>query len=443
MSAIPRVLPGERVSFFILALLLYINGLALNSNEVVATTGFISSIGAEQILLVWAADMVIIIITSGVYSLVVDRTRREKLAVGLFFGFSVIYILLYILFFYIEPTGIPYLLLLVLNDQQWLLFPLVIWTLGSDLFSLDQAKRLFPLLAAVALLGAVSGSSIAALAASVFGTPSFGLLLVNACLLALMGAIMYSNLDRMRSSANQSSQGEKMLEVLREGLAFVREVPVYRYLTMSMLLLGVALNAVEFELIYTAAVEFDGRPAELQTFYGTFRSIVIASIFVTQALLASRLLNRLGFKLIFGFLPGALVLAVVIIMGVPGIMGVAIGSYLTHVVLTGIDEPSRKAFQGLVPDERRGRVSAFIDGYLLPVGTIISCIFIGGILLLGSQQIIDPVMGRYVYLGVSGLCAVIALFAISRLYQTYDASMLNWRLRRRQTKSVLDKLDFS
>jgi hypothetical protein len=38
---------------------------------------------------VWALDMTIIILTSGVYSLFVDRMPRARLAVFVFFGFSV------------------------------------------------------------------------------------------------------------------------------------------------------------------------------------------------------------------------------------------------------------------------------------------------------------------------------------------------------------------
>jgi hypothetical protein len=112
------------------------------------------------------------------------------------------------------------------------------------------------------------------------------------------------------------------------------------------------------------------------------------------------------------------------------------------VVLVGIDEPARKAFQGLVPDERRGRVSAFLDGYLLPFGTILSCGIIGGILIAVDQNILAGDVGRILYLSIAGLSVIFAIFAVIRLHGTYDSSMLNWRLRRRQARSVLDKLDF-
>lgn len=442
MPVLPRILPDERSRFIILAVLLFINSLVLNANEVVATTGFISSVGADQILLVWALDMTIVIVTSSIYSLIVDRTRRERLMLWLTFGFAVIYILLYIFFLNAEKSGIPYLLLLVINDQQWLLFPLVVWTLGSDLFSLDQAKRLFPLLGAITLIGAVVGNGAAAGVARWFGTPSIGLLLVNAGLILLMALIIGLNYSRIRSEAHQSRKGEKVLDALREGIAFVRDVPVFRFLTVALILMGVALNAVEFQLVSTASETYLNQPAELQTFYGTFKLLVVLSIILIQGTFAAQLLNRIGFKFIFGFMPAALLISLMFIMVAPGILGVAAGGYLTRVVLLGIDEPSRKAFQGLVPDERRGRVSAFLDGYLLPSGTILSCFMIGGVLVAVNQHLLDADVGRTLYLSVAGICVILALFAVIRLHATYDASMLNWRLRRRQARSVLDKLDF-
>lgn len=443
MATVPRILTGERSRFFLLAVLLFINGLVLNSNEVVATAGFISSVGADQILLVWGADMVIVIITSSAYSLVVDRTKREKLALRLFFLFTGIYVLLYALFLTAENTGIPYLLLLVINDQQWLLFPLVIWTLGSDLFSLDQAKRLFPLLAAFALVGAVVGNGMAAMVARWFGTPSTGVLLLNAGLILFMVTILIINYKQIKNTAHQSRSGDKFLDALREGIGFVRDVPAFRYLTIAMILMGVALNAVEFQLVFTASETYADQPSELQTFYGTFKLLVTVSIILIQGIIASQLLNRVGFKYVFTFMPAALLISVLIILLAPSIFGVAIGAYLTRVVLMGIDEPSRKAFQGLVPDERRGRVSAFLDGYLLPFGTILSCIVIGAVLFASHQGIITRDTGRIIYLSIAGISVIIALYAIANLRATYDSSMLNWRLgRRKQAGNIMDKLNF-
>jgi len=66
------------------------------------------------------------------------------------------------------------------------------------------------------------------------------------------------------------------------------------------------------------------------------------------------------------------------------------------------------------------------------------------VLVAVSQQIVTQRAGELIYLGLALACVIVAGLAMVRFRQTYDQSMLNWRLRRRQRKSgsALAKLDF-
>ncbi|MFQ5794189.1 MAG: Npt1/Npt2 family nucleotide transporter [Candidatus Bipolaricaulia bacterium] len=438
-----RVLPGEWSRFTTLALLLFINSLVLESNEVVATSGFVSRVGAEQILWVWAIDMLIVILTSGAYSLIVDRTQRGRLAIRLSVSFSLVYVLLFLLFVSGVPDWLSYPLLTVINDQQWMLLPLLIWTLANDLFSTAAAKRLFPLLGVAALVGGILGNGLAAgvaqsLAESLLGRVA--LLLVNAGLILVSAIILAVALRRIKITTHQSRQDETVLDTLREGLAFVREVPSFRYLSLAMILLGVGLNVIEYQLIVSALNTYP-EPAALQAFYGTFRAAVWVMLLLVQGVGASWLLNRIGFKSIFAFMPGALLIGLFLVLAWPVLIGVAIGDFLTRITLSGIDEPSRRAFQGMVPDERRGRVSVFLDGYLYPLGSVLSCGMVGAVVFAVGQNLLAPEVGRTLYLSLGGACAGIALWAITQFRGHYDESMLNWRLKRRRRLSTLEDLE--
>ena len=92
-----------------------------------------------------------------------------------------------------------------------------------------------------------------------------------------------------------------------------------------------------------------------------------------------------------------------------------------------------------MPEERRGRVSTFMDNYLPAVGTILACLVTGLIVLIGLQINRDL---HLVYLSVALLCGGVALWATLKMRKVYESSLLNWRLKRRQrtTDSVLDKL---
>jgi hypothetical protein len=126
----------------------------------------------------------------------------------------------------------------------------------------------------------------------------------------------------------------------------------------------------------------------------------------------------------------------------PMLIVVAAGEYLVRITQEGVDDPSRRALIGLIPDEQRGRISAFLDGYLYPLGAVVSCILIGGTLLLERYGILPEGLAQRVYLGTSALAVAVAIWLFTRFRKTYDQSMLNWRLRRRTRKSdVLDKLD--
>ncbi|GIV97445.1 MAG: hypothetical protein KatS3mg057_2102 [Herpetosiphonaceae bacterium] len=436
-----RIQPGERARFVTLALLLFINALVESSNEVIATSGFISDAGAANILWVWATDMFIIILASGAYSLIVDRTKRGLLAVILFGTFSLIYVSLYFLFAAGLPAWIGYTLLMVLNDQQWMLVPMLVWALANDIFSVAAAKRLFPLLGIAALFGGIGGSAIAAGVARWLSVQSYELLLLNAWLTLTAALVVAIAAPRLKIEARQSRQRETMWDALKEGLAFVREVPLYRYLTLAMVMLGIGLNAVEFHFLDRVSTSILD-PTALQAFYGAFRAVVIGTLFIVQGIIATWLLNRIGFKNIFISMPLVMLLGLALAIVIPGVIPAGIAVYLARVTLVGVEEPSRRALQGMVPDERRGRVSAFLDGYLYPLGSILSCGMIGLVLFLVGQQLLSPEQGRILYLSLALVCASIALWSITRLRVHYDQSMLNWRLRRRQRRSSLADIEF-
>lgn len=433
MTLLNRIMPEERGRFLLLAVLFFLNSMILESNEVVATSGFISSIGVSQIVLVWAIDMAIVIVTSGIYSLFVDRTRRGRLAVIVYFVFVVIYLGLFGLFT-TEQGAFGYGVLLVVNDQQWLLFPLLIWALANDMFSVAAAKRLFPLLGIAIFTGGIVGNGIAAGMAQIAGT-SYRLLLFNVVVLLGAGTLLMLSMNRVNVSSRQARVGEKLFDSLREGIEFIREVPIFRYLTLAMILLGIGLNAIEFDFLYNVSVHFT-TGSDIQTFYGTFKIAVAIGLLLVQGFVAVWLLNRAGFKHIFLTLPTAMLSALTLAFMFPSIVGVVISNYIVRVTKVGLDEPSIKAFQGLVPDERRGRVSAFLDGYLYPVGSILSCVLIGSTMIAVGNGAITMENARNLYMGVAIAAAAVALLSASRIASFYDASMLNWRLKRRKRDSA-------
>ena len=399
--------------------------------------------------IVWAIDNLVILLGSGLYSLFVDRMKRTTLTVILFSAAAVVYLIMYLLFVLGAPSFISYTLLMVLNDQQWILFALAIWALANDVFSVSESKRLFPLIGIVALLGGIAGNGLAT-GISWFATQipgledgvrtTYTLMLFNAVLMGASVALITSILRKIDIVTHQDRSTDGPVAVIKEGITFVQEIPAFRYLALSMLVIGIGLNTLQYQLILSAAEAFPNANA-LGAYYGALRMARMISLLAVQGLLTTWVLKNIGFQSVFVVVPIIMFAALAVPIFIPGVIAITIGDYLVRVTMEGVDDPARQAFIGLVPDERRGRVNAFFNGYLYPIGSIISCGLIGLMIYLGESGIMPESLIQTLYLSIVAVVVLSGVYFMQQLRANYDSSMLNWRLRRRKRGSVLNNLD--
>jgi len=161
------------------------------------------------------------------------------------------------------------------------------------------------------------------------------------------------------------------------------------------------------------------------------------SLMLFQGLITGRILQQAPLRNGYPALPSALVLASIIALVAPGLAGAAGGRFLARFVERAWDEPLRKATLALVPDERRGRISAFLDSYFFIAATLA-----GSVILLVLFRTGQPAWARASALAVALAASLGALWFGLRARAVYDASLLNWRLSRPRRKSVLDGIDF-
>jgi len=146
------------------------------------------------------------------------------------------------------------------------------------------------------------------------------------------------------------------------------------------------------------------------------------------------LLRRWGYKSIFLMMPGALLIGLTLMLAWPGLLSVIVGAYLAKVTSGGVQEPAEKSSLGLVPDELRGRMGAFLHGVLYPFGEMLGYIFVGVVLLLANSA----QTAWAIYGGTAWVCLILAVSAALRLRATYDQEMLNWRWQRRRRQSLVE-----
>jgi AAA family ATP:ADP antiporter len=438
LQKIFRVKPAELKIVLTLGAILFVNYAAMGIVKVVSVSGFLKEVKDQYILLVWAVDMVLLILATGIQSLIIDRYNRIKLFGGVLLAFTGLYLLLPLTFMFENfPLKISYSLIYLMNDQQWRFFPIVFWILGNDVFEPAQGRRLQPIIANFAFVGMIFGLGVAALDARV----SFGpikLLYFNASIFFLAFILASRNLKGLKFLQSRS-KSVTMKEALTEGWTFIKTVPSFAYLTAGMLATGIVMTILLYSVLSDAKMDLgDG----FQSFYAQYSLMIAVGSIIIQSY-ANRIIQKLDLKNSFLIQPVVMFISTIVNFFVPGYLGSGTAQAVSRISYDTVDVSSRKALQALVPNERRGRVSMFIDSYLPSLGTIIGSLVTFGIVSLGIYLAVPRETYASIYLGFGIFVAAISIFTALRVRKTYDQSMMNWQLKRRtRGASVLDKLNF-
>lgn len=434
-----RIYPEESRVLIIFGLVFFSNSVATSVASVAAVSGFLKDDGLSQIPILWIIDMLVTFLFTGLQSLIIDRFERTRLLKAMSIGFAMIFAILRLMFYLHTPNWLNYGTIIILSEQQWMFFPLVFWTLAQDVFSVAQAKRLFPLIVGMGLSGQLIGFVIVSTAPQLLNKISAApeeLLLLNVAIYLAAYFLLKIGLKKVEVRPVTEQQGT-ISEIFMEGWDFVKNVPAFGYLTNSIFAISLGLTVVEFAFL---AVTLQTFTTNFQTFYGFYCLGVMILSTILQGLVVSRLIEKLTLKNSFLLTPLAL-LGGSLAMLFTGAGGAIISMLLPEVTLSTVDDSVRRSFQSLVPEERRGRVSVFMESYLYTLGVVIASLLILGVLFLGKW--IGERASFYIYRGLAIASSFWAIWAILKMRQVYDHGMLNWRLKRRQ-RSVqnFDKLEF-
>jgi ATP:ADP antiporter, AAA family len=437
--------PEETKLAFSLWLLIAVNMLVLELSDVVATAGFVSNLGIDKLPWLWIVTTLLTIFAVGGYLVVIDHYPRLNLVSWLLVGLAVFYLLLELMFTFQAADWITYPLLYLLADQQFMIMPLAFWALANDVYAVSESKRVFPFIASGAVIGGLIGNGMAAWVTYLAEQYSFGLSQIFtgiAVILILSAAFLRLAFLKKTIRTRQSREEDANLrDTIKIGVDYFLNIPVFKAVGVLMLLTGVILTLIEFNFLFAIDASV-GSDLEFQRFLGYYKTVQTAGLLIFQWLITSRLLSRIQLKKAFVVLPSAMFVASGLALGILTMFGAASARFVARTVYTAWDDPARKALQGLVPDERRGRISAFMDSYFITTATILGCLFL--ILLLGleSAGFISGLAVRWIFLGVAVGASVAGILTNLYLWKSYDTSMLNYRLARSKRKSMLDGIDF-
>ncbi|WKZ34151.1 MAG: Npt1/Npt2 family nucleotide transporter [Anaerolineales bacterium] len=445
MSRFLNLKSGELKLAFSLWLLIAINTLVLELSDVVATAGFVSNLGVDKVPLLWIGTTLLTMFAVGGYLVVIDRYPRLQLVSWLLIGLAALYLLLQFMFAFQVADWITYPVLYLLADQQFMIMPLAFWALANDVYAVSESKRIFPFIASGAVIGGLIGNGTAAWVTYLAEKYSFGLSQIFtaiAVVLILSAAFLQFTFLKTTIKTRQSREEDAGLrDTIRIGLDYFLNIPAFKAVGILMLLTGFILTLIEFNFLFAIDVAV-GSDLEFQRFLGYYKAVQTSGLLMFQWLVTSRLLAKIQLKKAFAVLPSAMFIASGLALGVSTMIGAASARFVARTVYTAWDDPSRKALQGLVPDERRGRISAFMDSYFITTATVLGCILLVSLLGLESAGLITRQVVRWIYLGIAVGASISGIVTSVYLWRSFDTSMLNYRLARSKRKSMLDGIEF-
>lgn len=437
--------PEEIRLAFSLWVLIAINTFVLELADVVATAGFVSNLGVDRIPWLWIVTTLITILAAGFYLVFIDRYPRLQLVIWLLIGLAILYLLLEFLFAFNAPHWFTYPVLYLLADQQFMILPLAFWALASDVFAVTESKRVFPFIASGAVIGGLLGNGAAALVTYLAEKYTFGLTQIFIAIAVVLIAsavylrVMFINVNiRTRQTREENAT---LGETIKIGMDYFLNIPLFKAVGMLMFLAGLILTLLEFNFlsVINNSVHSD---LEFQRFLGYYKAVQTSGLLAFQWLITSRWLSKIELKNSFSVFPISLAVASSLALSLPALFGAATARFIARTVYSAWDDPARKALQGLVPDEKRGRISAFMDSYFITTATIVGCLILVVLFGLVSAGLISREAAVVVYLGIAIAASLIAVLVFVWLRREYDTSMLNYRLSRSKRKSVLDGIEF-
>lgn len=308
-------------------------------------------------------------------------------------------------------------LLYLLEPSQTVVFALYVWSglLGSILvvqfwmlvghvFTVAQGKRLFGLLAAGGVLGAVVGASFAAVALGTVGVRQLlviaaGLFLLTGTFVTLEDVDVPDPVDRRD---DEDSGGTR--NALSGALGLVTDYP---YLVRLSLLIAISTSAVlATDYLFKAHAAATRSPEELGSFFATYYAVLNSVALVVQVFLSSTLIRRMGVIGAFLILPMLLV--------VGGGTTLLVGGAAAILATKGADGALRHSLHRIstellwmpLPEHIRNRAKGLVDTVVVRITQAVIAL---GLFALSSVGWDDPITLASLVMTLAALWLVVGL----------------------------------
>ena len=259
----------------------------------------------------------------------------------------------------------------------------VFWSFMVDVFTSHQGRRLFGLIAAGGTAGAITGPALTASVAAPLGPVN--LLPVSALLLA--GAVLcIPHLGRWsdrRPSAPTRDPGAPLAGSIFAGLTLIVRSPYLLGIALFMLLFTTLSTFLYFEQAQLVAHSLAG-PAERTRFFALLDLAVNTLTVVTQILITSRLLTRLGVAGSLALVPLLSGLGFALLALTPAIAVLAGFQVLRRAGDYAVTRPARELLYTVVDRETKYKAKNALDTVVYRGGDAVAGWLFAGLKGLGA-----------------------------------------------------------
>jgi AAA family ATP:ADP antiporter len=268
---------------------------------------FLYKLGPTQLPFVYMLVALVVGAVAVIYARLAAKFRLNQLILGT----TLFLITNLVLFWWLLSINI---------NSAWLYYALYVWTsiygilttsqfwlLGNYIFNPREAKRLFPLLAAGAILGGISGGYFTrSLVKQIGGTTNLGLF----CIGFLGVTILLLNLAWQRRqqsfevtrSGTRTAMDERFTKVLQEVFSLIRNSR-HLALLMGIVAMTVMVSQIaDFQFSTYASDQIEGMD-NLTEFFGFWLSNLSVFSLIFQILFAGAIIRRFGVAASVLFLP--------------------------------------------------------------------------------------------------------------------------------------------
>ncbi len=228
------------------------------------------------------------------------------------------------------------------------------WTVMADTFDHAQARRLFGMIAAGGSSGALVGPAITALSVHAVGV--HGLLLLSAGLIVAALLCILRVADGSAPARSIEPVGGNVFA----GLAEVAASPflaMIAALTVLQSVVGTFVYLEQARLVKAAALSAESRT---QLFAVLDLAVNVLALGL-QALLAGRLMQKIGVGRTLAVVPTVLLLPLAVLAAVPGLLVVLVSQVISRAGGHGLLRPAREALFTAVEREARYKAKNVID----------------------------------------------------------------------------------